>query len=238
MFNRDWGFMAKVPYTTRTFHTQEDPADPVSVFKDYSVGDAEIMGMYTGFDKDMSTGVFFGLKLPTGDFTAAGFDRDTQIGTGTTDLILGGFNRGLITGDNTWQYFSQIKLQTPFNSRSAFDDELGAVGNYKPGTEVDGAVGIVYNGGYHIAGFDKVAPLLQLLGSYRGRDSGTSADPDNTGYDRLLISPGIEFTKVLDEASGTVMKIYGDVEVPLYQHVNGNQIVAPALFKLISSYNF
>jgi hypothetical protein len=133
-------------------------------------------------------------------------------------------------------------VQAPFNSRSAFDDELdngnGAIGSYKPGTEVDGAVGIVYNGGYHIAGFDKVAPLLQLLGSYRGRDSGTSADPDNTGYDRLLISPGIELTKVLDEKSNTVMKIYGDVEIPIYQHVNGNQIVAPALFKIISSYNF
>jgi hypothetical protein len=196
------------------------------------------MAMYTGFNKDMSTGVFGGLKLATGDFTAAGFDRDTQIGTGTTDLVFGGFKRGLITGDNKWQYFGQFKVQTPLNSRSAFDEELDGPGSYRPGTEVDGALGILYNGGYHIAGFDKVAPLLQLLGSYRGHDSGTSADPDNTGYERLLISPGVELTKVIDEKSATVMKIYADVEIPIYQQVNGNQIVAPALFKVISSYNF
>ena len=69
MFNREWGFMAKLPFATRTFHTQDDPADPVSVFKDDALGDAEIMAMCTGFFKDMSTGVYFGLKLPTGDFT-------------------------------------------------------------------------------------------------------------------------------------------------------------------------
>ena len=36
-----------------------------------TVGDIEVMGMYTGFFKDMSTGVIFGLKLPTGTYTAA-----------------------------------------------------------------------------------------------------------------------------------------------------------------------
>ena len=41
--------------------------------------------MYTGFSKDMSKGLIFGVKLPTGDYTAANFDRDTQIGTGSTD---------------------------------------------------------------------------------------------------------------------------------------------------------
>ena len=238
MFNRDWGFMAKLPYATRTFHTQDDPTEPVSVFKDDALGDAEIAAMYTGFSKDMSTGVYFGLKLPTGDYTAPGFDRDTQIGTGSTDLVLGGFNRGLITGDNKWQYFDQLRLQTPLAQRSAFDANLGADGSYWPGTTVDGALGIVYNGGYHLAGFDKIAPVLQLIGSYRAHDSGTAADPVDTGYERLFISPGVEFTKVLDEKNNVVMKVYGDVEIPIYQNVNGNQIVAPALFKIISSYNF
>ncbi len=40
--------------------------------------------MYTGFSDDMSKGIIFGLKLPSGSYTAAGFDRDTQIGTGST----------------------------------------------------------------------------------------------------------------------------------------------------------
>jgi hypothetical protein len=34
---------------------------------------------------------------------APGIDRDSQIGTGSTDLILGGFHRGMLSGDNAWQ---------------------------------------------------------------------------------------------------------------------------------------
>ena len=30
----------------------------------------EVMGMYSGFSNDMSTGVIFGLKLPSGTYTA------------------------------------------------------------------------------------------------------------------------------------------------------------------------
>ena len=78
------------------------------------IGDIEIMGMYTGFFKDISTGIMFGLKLPTGTYTAPGIDRDTQIGSGSTDLMLGAFHRGLLSGDNAWQYFSQIVWRQPF----------------------------------------------------------------------------------------------------------------------------
>jgi hypothetical protein len=82
-------------------------------FNSKSVGDIEVVGMYTGFFEDMSTGVTFGLKLPTGTYTADGLDRDTQIGSGSTDLLLGGFHRGLLTGDNHWQYFAQARWRFP-----------------------------------------------------------------------------------------------------------------------------
>ena len=80
----------------------------------------EVMGMYTGFSKDMSTGLIFGLKLPSGTYTASGLDRDTQIGSGSTDLILGAYHRGLITGDNAWQYFAPVRWQQPFLYSSAY----------------------------------------------------------------------------------------------------------------------
>jgi hypothetical protein len=184
--------------------------------------------MYTGFSKDMSTGVIFGLKLPTGNYTAPGFDRDTQLGTGSTDLILGGFHVGMITGDNAWQYFSQIGTVLPVATRSAFDADLGADGTYKPGVTVDGAFGIVYNNGFNWLGFDKVAPLLQIVGSRRERDSGTAADPIDTGSDRLLISPGVEFTYVLANPNNKAIKVYADVEIPIYQRVEPHQLTAPA----------
>jgi hypothetical protein len=238
MFNREWGVMATLPYANRSFITDDNPPGPFSRYGVSDLADMEIMGMYTGFSKDMSTGLIFGVKLPTGNYTAPGFDRDTQLGSGSTDLILGGFHRGMITGDNAWQYFSQIRWQVPVATRDAFDPSLGTEGTYRPGSQVDGAVGIVYNNGYKWFGLDKVAPLLQLIGSHREPDSGTSAFPDDTGFDRLMISPGVEVTYVLDNPNNKAIRVYGDVEVPVYQRVNGNQLVAPVLFKLVASYTF
>lgn len=249
MFNRSWGVMAKLPYAMRSFKTDDNfGAGPpsISTYNSNAIGDVEISAMYTGFSTDMSTGLTFGLKLPTGEYNAAGFDRDTQIGSGSTDLVLGGFHRGLITADNSWQYFTQLRLQQPFAYNDSKDDDGNTI-TYRPGRQLDGAVGIVYNNGYNVLGFDKVAPVLQLIGTYRQSDWGTGASPTNTGFTRLMIAPGIEFTKVIDEANKKVFKIYGDVEIPIYQdsHAvpdpdNGTQgqLVAPMLFKLVSSINF
>ncbi len=237
MFNRDWGLMAKIPYADRAFTTDTTGLGDISRFRASVWGDLELQAMYTGLSKDMSTGLTFGVKLPTGDFKAPGFDRDTQIGTGSTDLLIGAFHRGMITGDNSWQYFSQVRWQLPVAYQNSANGDT-----YKPGQQVDAAAGLVYNNGYKWLGFDKVAPVLQLIGSHRERDQGTGALPADTGFDRLFISPGVEFSIVLDEANKRVLKIYGDVELPVYTRVNASdgagQLVAPALYKLSASYNF
>ena len=245
MFNREWGVMVRAPYVNRSFTTDTGPPGGIQTFNSRDLGDAEVMGMYTGFFKDMSTGVIFGLKLPTGVYTANGFDRDTQIGSGSTDLILGFFHRGLITGDNAWQYFTQTRWQVPFWYRAAIDPDTGNLELYKPGYQADGAVGILYNNWYNVLGFDKITPLAQIIASHRDHDRGEAADPLNSGFDRLMISPGIEFTKVLDEANKRVLKVYADIEIPFYYRTNAannagteGQLVAPYLLKMIASYNF
>ncbi|MBV9971298.1 MAG: hypothetical protein JO228_15050 [Xanthobacteraceae bacterium] len=252
MFNRQWGMMVRVPFADRDFTTTVDPTVGLEhTFNSKSVGDIELVGMYTGFFDDMSTGVTFGIKLPTGTYTAFGFDRDTQIGTGSTDLLLGGFHRGLITGDNHWQYFSQVRWQVPFLYSAAYDRDLGTYALYKPGYQADGALGVLYNNLYNVLGFDKITPLAQVIASHRVHDNGPASDPLNTGFDRLMISPGVEFTKVLDEANNRVLKVYADVEIPFYYRVNAadngglpvvggteGQLIAPVLVKAVASYNF
>ena len=260
-FNRDWGVMVRIPTTNRTLTTDTGAYAGIVPFNSTDVGDIEIMGMYTGFFKDMSTGLIFGVKLPTGTFTAPGLDRDTQIGTGSTDFLLGAFHRGLITGDNAWQYFSQVMWRRPFLYQSAadpqgfFDGNPGVVQTYYPGEQIDGAIGVNYNNLYHVLGFDKITPLAQIIVSHRDPDSGTGADPYNSGFDRVMISPGIEFTKVVDEANNRVVKLYADVEVPIYYRANAaentcagtptvgpncteGQLVAPYLIRVVASYNF
>ena len=168
-FNRDWGVMVRIPTANRTLTTDTGAFAGVTSFNSKDIGDIEIMGMYTGFFKDMSTGIMFGVKLPSGTFTAPGFDRDNQIGTGSTDLLLGAFHRGLLTGDNAWQYFGQFLLRRPFLYQSAadpqgfFDGNPGVVQTYFPGYQIDGAAGIVYNNLYHVLGLDKITPLAQVI---------------------------------------------------------------------------
>jgi hypothetical protein len=77
----------------------------------------------------------------------------------------------------------------------------------------------------------QISPVAQVIGSWRGRDNGANAAPDDSGYERVLLSPGIEFHL-------HPVKLYADVEIPVYDRVNGNQLVAPALFKVTMSYMF
>ena len=250
-FNRDWGVMVRVPTVNRTLTTDTGDFAGIVPFNSKDIGDVEVMGMYTGFFKDMSTGLIFGLKLPTGTYTSPGIDRDTQIGSGSTDLLLGAFHRGLLSGDNAWQYFSQIMWRQPFLYKSAadpqgfFDGNPGVVQSYFPGAQFDGSAGIVYNNLYHVLGLDKITPLAQVIVSHRNADSGTGSDPFNSGFDRVMLSPGIEFTKVVDEANNRVVKIYADVEFPVYYRANAannagtdGQLVAPYLIRAVASYNF
>jgi hypothetical protein len=245
MVNRDWGFNVRIPTANRSFLTDnnfpESPGQPTDIepYRVSTVGDVQLTGMYTGFADDMSKGIMFGLKLPTGNWRAFGFDRDSQIGTGSTDLVLGGFWRGMITGDNAWQYFTQVQLLQPLLTHAEYVPTFGADwGGYTPGTQIDAAAGIIYNNGYHAGWFDKIAPLFQLIYSHRQPDSGAAADPDNTGYDRLYISPGLDFTKVVNDANNNTLKLYGDIEIPVYQRMTGNQLVAPFLSKIILGYTF
>ena len=62
----------------------------------------------------------------------------------------------------------------------------------------------------------------------------------------MMVAPGIEFTKVVDEFNKRVVKFYFDVEVPIYDRTNAavndsgseGQLIAPVMYKLVASYNF
>ena len=87
MFNRNWGAAIRVPYVTRLVENLPHHGDMTrTVHSD--IGDIRINGIYSGFFDDMSTGVTLGLKLPTGPTNDSNFERNQQIGTGSTDSIL------------------------------------------------------------------------------------------------------------------------------------------------------
>jgi hypothetical protein len=206
MFNRDWGVMGELPAWNRYFKTTDDAGDPVSVTHN-AIGDMRLMGMYTGISEDMSSALLFGVKLPTGPFDLSVMDRDTQIGTGTTDALLGAYQMGQESG---WGWYGQVMWIHAMDSRD----------NYKPGDGVDVTAAAHYD---KLMLDYNVVPMVQLIGSFRGADSGSEADPDDSGYSRLYVAPGVEMN-----VSGG-LRLYADFRIPLYTNVRGYQLVAPYL---------
>ena len=219
MFNRDWGLTVEIPYWQRLFVTTLDDGS-IGGFHHDALGDIRLIGMYTGFSDDLSTGLFFGLKLPTGDYTYPNLDRDTSIGSGSTDTIIGAYHEANLDAGNEWTWFAQGQWQWAFKSR----------GGYRPGNELDAATGVYYSG-WELGAKSSLAPVLQVLVSDRWQDGGPQASIVGSGYQRLLVAPGLEFD------TGK-LRLYADVEVPVYQNVNGNQLVAPRQYKFIVAYSF
>jgi hypothetical protein len=219
MVNASWGVQAQVPFAYRYFKVEDAGTTESTTWG--SLGDIRVEGIYTGFAADLSTGVSFGLKLPTGNdnYNPSVVDRDTQIGSGSTDILLGGFHRGNLTADEKWDWFAQTELDVPVLIQAG----------YRPGVELDSAAGIDYKG--FALGRVRISPVAQAIFSYRSNDSGDASDSPNSGYERLLLSPGVEFHI-------HPVKIYADVELPVFQNVNGNQLVAPVLVKVNVSYMF
>jgi hypothetical protein len=219
MFNRSWGVTSTLPFAHRFVKAEDHDIDAIAKFEHAAIGDLQVQGIYSGFSEDMSTGIKFGLKLPTGDFRYGGFDRDTSIGTGSTDLLLGFYHIGLISQEYNMNWFVNGQWSHAFSTQ----------GDYRPGDETNSAVGMYR--GFALGEFGKISPMLQLIGTYRVHDTGINAMAADTGYGRLSISPGMEY-KI------NQVRLYGDVQVPVYQTVNGNQLVPPVIMKFMVGYNF
>jgi len=225
MANRSWGLQFELPYDRRSFRTTGGPTgdDPVSL-RWSGPGDVRLKGIYTGFSPDLSVGLTFGVKLPTGSSTHndvfGDIDRDSELGTGSTDLLLGGLFRHQFAADPRWAWFAQAEWDQPVLIRD----------QYRPGAEVDAAAGIYFDG--WSIGAVRITPVGQVIASGRARDSGSNAaSPVASGFRRFMLSPGLEMRV-------HQLTVYADAERPVYQHFTGDQLAAPVLFKVIVSRTF
>lgn len=218
MFDRAWSVSVELPHVQRHFVTAEDgPAESVD---HGGIGDVRVLAGYSGFSPDLSSGLQFGIKLASGDWKHPGFDRDTQLGSGSTDLLLGGFHRTRLGADGAWTGFAQGMLDLPALTRDG----------YRPGVEFNAAFGAYYTAWHPAAGVT-LAPVLQGLVSLRAHDRGRESESGDTGYQRLLAAPGLE----LDWRR---LRLFADVELPVFQHVRGEQLVAPWQARLEVGYRF
>ena len=222
------GFMLQMPYLYRTHSTDgviNSPNAPLgsnyTTSSDRGMGDVRIIGSYTGLSSDKTSGIIIGIKLPTGSTgtnfnggvgAGSALDSGLQLGTGSTDLILGGFSSGLVS---TYGWFVQGTMQHAVATEPA----LGNL-TYRPGD----AYGL--NTGIRSAAFgSKISPMLQLNVIKRQADSGTSVPTDVfsgipvSGGTLAYLAPGVSVR------AGHGMSVYGFVQIPVYQNVNSLQLV-------------
>ncbi len=218
MFNRKWGFMAEQPYDFRSYTGAAGPAG-MGEFNHWALGDTRVMGIYTGMSPTMASGLMFGAKLADGDYTYPGFDRDTELGTGSTDVLAGGYHFGRFSKKSYWSWWANAMADVPVLISDG----------YRPGSEIDATIAAYYE--RWGIGKLRLSPFAQALGSYRWRDSGPNADAPDSGYRRVIAAPGLE-------ADAGPLRVYGYVGFPVYQFVNGNQLVAAQYYTFNVMYMF
>jgi hypothetical protein len=215
-FANDFGLDVQLPVLTRPHSTFGENTTEPSHSRTHGIGDLRIVGRWQGLSTPGTvTGIEAGLVLPTGPFhqtfksgpeQGEEVDRGLQPGTGTVQGVLGAYHLGPVTRE--LGYFVQITGQTALDHRDA----------YKPGSFVQASAALNYT---H---WRNVTPQLQLSFRATAKDSGPNADRPNSGGEQVNLSPG------LSAKLSTRAVAFGFVELPLYDRVNGFQLVPKAKF--------
>jgi hypothetical protein len=219
--NQDWGVNLLLPIVDRYHeHIHNHGGGQIPESWDFTeLGDVRLMArrrLSTREDADAhtvsTTAVSFGVKLPTGKTDVKNADgdeaeRSLQPGSGSTDLVLGGsYSLAVPMHNLTW--FAQGLAQLPANEKD----------QYRPGHRLNFDLGGRYDVG------DRLGVLLQLNALIKARDRGANAEPEDTGGKFLFLSPGLSY------AFTRSLQAYGFVQLPIYQDVNGVQLVARQAF--------
>ena len=85
---------------------------------------------------------------------------------------------------------------------------------YRPGSRLS------FDAGARYALGERVGLMLQANALFRKRDRGVEAEPEDSGGKALFLSPGLSY------AVTPGLQLYGFLQAPLYQYVNGVQLTA------------
>jgi hypothetical protein len=221
----DWGISLQVPFVDRYHTTLQDGTQAGYNFNQFNaLGDARVIvkvGLSSlGLADDASSGVIAGVKLPTGSTDepfngpAGGIvDPSLQPGTGSTDLLLGGYYSG---GLDKLGWFAQGLWQHAVASQAG----------YTPGDA------ITLNAGVRYADMGQaVVPLLQVNYVHRNIDRGNLVNvkfdgSPLTGGDLVYVAPGVS------ARLGAGFSAYGYVQFPVFQDVNGVQLTPKQIYSV------
>lgn len=209
VFAPAWAVTASVPFHDR-FHTTipEDETD-ISSSHARGLGDLQLLLRYQHPATDRSWSLQAGLKLPSGRFDqtfldgpAAGetVDRGLQLGTGTTDLLLGA------------AWFARPTPSLGVFAQALLDQPLAARAGFLPSSSLTLSLGTRW------LNPTRVTPQLQFNLKTESREHGSEGDTANSGGVRAYLSPGLtaEITPRVNA--------FAFVQLPVYQRVDGLQL--------------
>jgi hypothetical protein len=216
-FAPEWGLSLVVPWVDRRHeHVHNHRGEALIETWSFSeLGDARIAARYQfapqgepDATQASFAGVTAGLKLPTGRTTIANGEGDVaertlQPGTGTTDALVGAYFRQALGAWNA-SWFVQANAQLPLDSHA----------NFRPGRQLLVDVGARWEAS------DALGVMLQLNAQWKGRDSGSDAEAEDSGSTTLSLAPGVTYSITPS------VQLYAFVQLPLYRRVNGVQLVA------------
>jgi hypothetical protein len=209
----DWSLSLRVPVSRRDHLHDVYDVDTQQIvgperWKYTKLGDVELQArrQWATAGTAAAFAVFGGLKLPTGSKSVTNADgaraeRTLQPGTGTTDLIVGAATRRAAGMHDA--VIGQASVTTALNKSEDF----------RPGARVE------VSAGWSHAFSPSLGTVLQLNLRYREHDSGAQAEPANSGFTTLAVSPGITL------GAGAASTLYVYLQLPVYQKVRGIQLV-------------
>jgi Putative MetA-pathway of phenol degradation len=211
-FAPDWSANLVLPYSNREhLHIHHHHGTPIPEDWQFDeIGDARLTLRHQPAPAhragDMSWSLQGGLKLPTGRTDVRNADgdeaeRSVQPGSGTTDLLLG-VGLAYAPLSLTGSLFSNVALQVPLDENDG----------YRPGWRS------TVQAGWLIPVTGKLDLVLQGNLLYVARDRGIHAEPDDSGRTEVALVPGLAY------AWSRHLSLYGQLEYPIYQNVNGIQL--------------
>lgn len=117
-------------------------------------------------------------------------------------MLLGVYKAEALSQD--FDYFAQALIQTPVSTQDHF----------RPGSSLNLNLGLSY------VAFGTITPQLQVNARTVGRDDGVEADAENSGGTHIDLSPGVTV------AVSKQTRLYGFVQLPIYQRVGGLQLAS------------
>jgi hypothetical protein len=225
-----WGVSLTVSYINRTHSTLGvgsdgiNPGDGAYDSSASGLGDVRLIGRYYGFSSGGNFGVQLGLKFASGQTSQVGNDGVTpvdpglQLGTGTTDAIIGAYYFDNL--NQNWDYFVQAQFQSALKSST-----MNGL-SFRPGDSVN------LTGGLRYHGFESMTPMVQFNARKVNTDSGDAADTYATGGTLVYLTPGL--TIPISQTTS----IYNNVQLPIYQDVKGIQLSPKTIFSFGARISF